>query len=125
PFDDVAARDLEPLGQLCDFCENLFSLYQRLNAAGPQGLVLSEWGPFLNDLAEALLADEEDGAWDTGSVRAALFELTERFAAPESSKLEVDEADKAGMPLSHELRLGLSGMLHLLEQALDASRPST
>ena len=117
PFDDVAARDLDLLGHLCDFCENLFSLRRQLDAAGPAGLTLADWGPFLDTLTDALLADEQDGAWDTGSVRAALYDLKSRF----QSEVTVDAVPSA-IPA---LRLGLTGMIHLLEQALDASRPST
>lgn len=121
PFDDVAARDLPLLGRLCDFCARLFVLRERLQSAGPEGLTLGEWSNFLSELAEALIADADDGEWDATSVRTALFDMNERrqaVALANASDLEVKDEE----PVQ---RLGLAGISHLLEQELDASRPST
>lgn len=117
PLDQVSVGDIDLVGRLSDFCENLFSLRQRLRAAGEAGLGMDEWQLFLAELVDVVLAEEGRGVWDTGAVRSAIFSVTERaHARPTLAETEERRPD---------LRLGLRGMTHLLSSELDASRPST
>jgi len=116
PFDDVAAGDAESLGRLCDFCESLFSIRERIARSGEAGVPLAEWPLLLNALAEGLLGEDKDGAWDVQAVTTALFDMKERYESLSGGQSRGENAD---------LRLGLPAMIHLLEQELDGSRPST
>ena len=115
PLDQIAVADLDLVGRLCDFCENLFHLRLRLERAGEPGLSPAAWVSFLGDLVDVVLADGSDEEWDTGAVRKAVHQIGER--AERILSIQQGEATPA--------RLGVRGLAHLLEAELDASRPST
>lgn len=113
PFDDIAVAEGPLLGRLCDLCEDLFSLRDRLVLAGPEGLSLKLWSNLLVELADTLLADSKDGHWDLGALRQSLYEIESR------TRIIPDKDGEA------ELRLGLPAMMHILDKELQSTRFSS
>lgn len=112
PHDDIATAEGPLLGRLCELCENLFSLRDRLVLAGPEGLSLKDWSSFLVDLTDTLIAESNEGQWDVGALRQSLYEIESRARVVQESEMQ-------------EERLGLPAMMHLLERELKDTRFSS
>ncbi len=105
PVDDVAASDADLLGRFADFVENLLESRARLQGGG---LTPDEWESFLTSFCTTFLGQGSEVAWDVGVVQNAI-----RGVFHHARNAGVNEP------------LGLAAVLHLLEQAFDAEKPST